>query len=115
MHPISPSLKLMITIGKNIKGLRKKMNWSQAMTASKLQMTIPVYSNLENGKTDISLSRLCKIAELFKVSILDIIYEANEHPLMLLTDELSQLKEVIYLKNKQINALQSKLIKFLDI
>lgn len=54
--------------GLKIRTLRQKQNKSQAEIAQQLNISIPAFSKIETGITDINLSRLCQISELFEVN-----------------------------------------------
>jgi len=45
-------------IGKEIKKLRQKLNFTQYLVAEKLGISIPAFSKIETGITDINRSRL---------------------------------------------------------
>jgi len=55
-------------IGKKIKNLRHKINWSQGEVAVQMNISIPAFSKIENGITDINIKRLNQIANLLGVS-----------------------------------------------
>jgi transcriptional regulator with XRE-family HTH domain len=63
----------MITLGKNIRLLRQKKGWSQGDAAKKLDISIPAFSKIETGFTDINLSRLEQVASLFEMSAVDLL------------------------------------------
>ena len=49
--------------------LRKKNNLTQSEIAEKLFMSQNCYSSYENGRTEPNIETLCKLADLYKVSI----------------------------------------------
>jgi transcriptional regulator with XRE-family HTH domain len=55
-----------------IKFLRHKKGWSQEKVAHQLGISVNGYGNIERGETDISLSRLKKIAEVFDVDLAEL-------------------------------------------
>ncbi|WP_034680846.1 helix-turn-helix domain-containing protein [Chryseobacterium piperi] len=57
----------MTQIGQNIKVIRELKNLTQEYVAERLDMPVGNYSKIENGKTDITLSKLEKIAEVLQV------------------------------------------------
>ena len=63
----------MSSIGKNIRQLRQKNGWSQGEVAKRLNISIPAFSKIETGVTDINFSRLDQIARLFDISPLEVI------------------------------------------
>jgi transcriptional regulator with XRE-family HTH domain len=56
-----------IDVGNNIRKWRLSKNYKQGLLAQKLGISRGALSNIENGKTDITISRLCEIAELLGV------------------------------------------------
>jgi transcriptional regulator with XRE-family HTH domain len=56
-------------LGKRLKTLREDKNFSQEYLADELNISQPAYSKWEKGQTDIPYSGLCKIAEIYKISI----------------------------------------------
>lgn len=49
--------------------LRKIKGWSQEEMADKLQMSVHGYANIERGETDVQLSRLEQISQVFGVEL----------------------------------------------
>jgi len=58
---------IMISIGRNIKVLRELKNLTQEYMAKQLDMSVSNYSYIENGKTNITFSKLEKIANVLEV------------------------------------------------
>ena len=59
----------MTSVGKNLKNIRKKNNLTQDELAEKLSVTRQAVSNWENGKTEPDIETLTKIAQIFDISI----------------------------------------------
>jgi len=97
-------------IGKNIRQLRQKKGWSQGEVAKRLQISIPAFSKIETGITDINISRLEQIAALFGVSTMDIISREGENPNLLNSDEVVSLKNKLVAREEEIIKLQKKVI-----
>ncbi|WP_282154843.1 helix-turn-helix domain-containing protein [Cytobacillus gottheilii] len=55
-------------IGKKLKYLREKKNWSQLQVAKKLDIDNSVLSKIESGKRGVEVPLLEKFADLFEVS-----------------------------------------------
>ena len=64
----------MFQAGQNIKAIRELKNFTQDYVASQLNMSVPNYSNIETGKTDVTLTRLQQIAEVLQIDYLQIIH-----------------------------------------
>jgi transcriptional regulator with XRE-family HTH domain len=61
--------ELQIKIGQTIKKLRLDNNWTQEEVARQLYLCRDAYGDIERGKTDICLSRLTQIANLYSVEV----------------------------------------------
>jgi len=57
------------SVGMNIRTLRHQHGWSQEDVADRLGISIPAFSKIETGVTDINLSRLEQIANVYEVSV----------------------------------------------
>jgi transcriptional regulator with XRE-family HTH domain len=55
-------------IGENIRTLRKDNKIEIKQIASQLNITPQAFSNIENGKTDISVSKIIELANILKTS-----------------------------------------------
>lgn len=99
-------------IGRNIRTLRQKHGWSQAQVASRLDISIPAFSKIETGITDINISRLNQIATLFEVRAYDIFCLPSDHPITVSIHELSQCKSQLADAQQEIIRLQKRLIHF---
>jgi transcriptional regulator with XRE-family HTH domain len=56
-----------------IKSMRKFKDWSQEFMAEQLEIAHSSYAKIEQGKTDVSYSRLQQIASVFKIELSDLI------------------------------------------
>jgi len=99
-------------IGKKIKNLRHKINWSQGEVAVQMNISIPAFSKIENGITDINIKRLNQIANLLGVSAHELLRGVQKEfldvksPSTVITD----LKEAILQRELDIIKIQKKLI-----
>jgi transcriptional regulator with XRE-family HTH domain len=53
--------------------LRKVKGWTQEEMAEKLQMSLHGYANIERGDTDVQLSRIEQISQVFGIELKDLI------------------------------------------
>lgn len=67
-----------VSVGKNIKRLREFKNYTQKYIAEQLQISQTAYSKIERDETDVSFSKLNKIAKILGVNINDIINTNDE-------------------------------------
>ena len=61
------------SVGKNIRTLRHQRGWSQEDIANRLGISIPAFSKIETGVTDINLSRLEQIANIYDVNVVNLL------------------------------------------
>ncbi|TDO22472.1 helix-turn-helix domain-containing protein [Pedobacter duraquae] len=104
----------MNNIGKNIRMLRHKNGWNQGEVAKRLNISIPAFSKIETGFTDINISRLHQIAGLFNVSIIEILAKEGDAPIPEKVDELNELKEKLLAREQDLLSLQKKLIELYE-
>ena len=67
----------MKTIFENIRFLRKKHGYSQAQVAEFLDLDASGYGKLERGNTDITFSKIEKLAEFYGISVVELISYSN--------------------------------------
>jgi transcriptional regulator with XRE-family HTH domain len=60
-------------VAMKIKELRNIKGWTRQQAADKLEMSVAGYGNIERGDTDISITRLAQIAEMFGISLVDLL------------------------------------------
>jgi transcriptional regulator with XRE-family HTH domain len=98
-------------VAKNIRLLRIKQNWNQEFVARQLNISIPAYSKIKTGATDINLSRLKELADVFKVGIMDILRLPNDSIDDVASRELERCKSMLLVKEQEISSLQKQLIE----
>ncbi|MGY4536904.1 transcriptional regulator with XRE-family HTH domain [Mucilaginibacter sp. UYNi724] len=96
--------------GKNIRTLRHEHGWSQEDVANRLGISIPAFSKIETGVTDINLSRLEQIANIFEVSVVNLLsLEYTEEP-STQDVSLSIIQKKLVDREAEITNLQRKVI-----
>ncbi|MCX2481817.1 helix-turn-helix transcriptional regulator [Pedobacter sp. MC2016-15] len=60
-------------IGTKLKALRLTHCLSQKVIADQLGISVPAYSKIETGLTDIYFSKLEQIADIYSVSVIDLL------------------------------------------
>ncbi|WP_231459857.1 helix-turn-helix domain-containing protein [Pedobacter sp. Leaf132] len=102
----------MKNVGDNIKKRRVDLGLSQADAAKHLEISTPAFCKIETGQTDLNISRLIQIANLFKVPPAALITgmldesETNE--------DLLDLKQQLLDKEEELNKLRKKVIELYD-
>lgn len=89
------------SVGKNIRALRHQHGWSQEDVANRLGISIPAFSKIETGVTDINLSRLEQIANIFDINVVNI--------LALDTDETDMRPSSLSLAQKKLIDRESEI------
>ncbi|RFZ86090.1 XRE family transcriptional regulator [Mucilaginibacter terrenus] len=96
--------------GKNIRTLRHERGWSQEDVANRLGISIPAFSKIETGVTDINLSRLEQIANIFEVSVVNLLsLEYVEEPTTQ-DHSLTLVQKKLFDRETEITSLQRKVI-----
>ncbi|MFD0792172.1 helix-turn-helix domain-containing protein [Mucilaginibacter litoreus] len=96
--------------GKNIRTLRHEHGWSQEDVANRLGISIPAFSKIETGVTDINLSRLEQIANIFEVSVVNLLsLEYTEEPAVQ-DESFNIIQKKLLDRETEITNLQRKVI-----
>lgn len=100
-------------VGGNIRRLRENNKWSQQIIAERLNISIPAYSKIETGVTDVNLSRLEQIAHLFEVGLPGL-FGGDTIPAPMPTPEFEKLEKELTECEKEILYLQRKVIQLYE-
>jgi transcriptional regulator with XRE-family HTH domain len=99
-------------IGHKLKALRLTHCISQKTVADQLGISVPAYSKIETGLTDISFSKVQQIADIYSVSIIDLLKigekDAKDEQYPNLKKQLDELIE-------KYNDQQKKMIQLYEI
>ena len=104
----------MSNIGKNIRQLRQKNGWSQGEVAKRLNISIPAFSKIETGVTDINFSRLDQIACLFGISTLEVISLGHLSVDEVDYQQVTDLKTKVSEQEEEIIKLQKRVIELYE-
>ena len=104
----------MKTIGQKIRYLRYQKGLSQEDVAKRIDISILALSKIENGITDINLSKLERLAALFEMSIIELITleEVKQDPKR--TIELETANKRLMDHEAKIIDLQKKIIELFE-
>jgi transcriptional regulator with XRE-family HTH domain len=69
---------ILAILGENIKQYRGRSGWSQTTLAEKINISIPFLSNIEQGKTWVSLATLAKFTKAFDVNVYEL-FKPDRH------------------------------------
>lgn len=96
-------------VGKNIRTIRHQRGWSQEDVANRLGISIPAFSKIETGVTDINLSRLEQIANIYEVNVVNLI-SLDAAPVEPQVSNLNIAQKKILERETEIANLQRKVI-----
>jgi transcriptional regulator with XRE-family HTH domain len=100
----------MKTLGKKIRLLRHQRSWSQEDVAKQLDISIPAFSKIETGITDVNLSRLEQIATLFGMSIVQLLTFNDTEEQEKYNNEVEILTKKLQEREADVIELQKKVI-----
>ncbi len=100
----------MKTLGKKIRLLRHQRSWSQEDVAKQLDISIPAFSKIETGITDVNLSRLEQIATLFGMSIVQLLTFNDTEEQEKYNNEVENLTKKLQEREADVIELQKKVI-----
>lgn len=101
-------------LGKKIRLLRHQKGWSQEDVAKQLDISIPAFSKIETGITDVNLSRLEQISALFDMSVVQLLtYNDPEQELKYVSD-LEVITKKLQERDAEVIDLQKKVIELYE-
>jgi len=101
-------------LGKKIRLLRHQKGWSQEDVSKQLDISIPAFSKIETGITDVNLSRLEQISALFDMSVVQLLtYNDPEQETKYVSD-LEVATKKLHERNSEVIDLQRKVIELYE-
>ena len=104
----------MKTLGKKIRLLRHQKSWSQEDVAKRLEISIPAFSKIETGITDVNLSRLEQISTLFEMSVVQLLTFNDTEEQEKYNSELDVLIKKVQERERELIDLQKKIIELYE-
>jgi len=105
----------MKTLGKKIRLLRHQKGWSQEDVAKRLDISIPAFSKIETGITDINLSRLEQIATLFEMAVVQLLtFNEVDQQDQKFISELETVNKRLLDRESEVIELQKKVIELFE-
>src|ERR1700728_540096 len=102
------------SVGKNIRTLRHQHGWSQEDVANRLGISIPAFSKIETGITDVNLSRLEQIATLFEMSVVQLLTFNDSDSDSKVVNELEAINKKLMDRETEVIDLQKKVIELFE-
>ena len=100
----------MNTLGGKIKLLRLQKGWSQKDVAKRLEISIPAFSKIETGITDVNLSRLNQISKLFNLTVVQLLSTSDSEEDKEYVNEVNALTQKLQQRDGEVIELQKKVI-----
>ncbi len=104
----------MKSLGKKIRLLRHQNGWSQEDVAKRLDISIPAFSKIETGITDVNLSRLQQIAKLFDMTVVQLLNFNDADEEKKYTSDLELANKKLQERNHEVIELQKKVIELYE-
>jgi len=104
----------MRTLGKKIRLLRHQKSWSQEDVAKRLEISIPAFSKIETGITDVNLSRLEQISKLFDMSVVQLLTFNDAESQEKYASEVEELSLKVQEREKELIDIQKKIIELYE-
>lgn len=101
-------------LGKAIRLLRHQKGWHQGDVAKRLEISIPAFSKIETGITDLNLSRLNQIAKVFNLTTVQLLSYSETEEIKEHVDEVKVISEKILQREDDIIGLQKKVIQLYE-
>ena len=100
----------MKTLGKKIRLLRHQRSWSQEDVAKQLDISIPAFSKIETGITDVNLSRLEQVSALFGLTVVQLLTFTDSEEQEKYNNEVEVLTKKLQDRETDVIELQKKVI-----
>lgn len=101
-------------LGKKIRLLRHQKGWSQEDVAKQLDISIPAFSKIETGITDINLSRLEQISTLFDMTIVQLLTYNDPEQEVKYASDLEIVTKKLQEREIELIDLQKKVIELYE-
>lgn len=104
----------MKSLGKKIRLLRHQKGWSQEDVAKQLDISIPAFSKIETGITDINLSRLEQISKLYEMTIVQLLTFNDVEQEQKSASDMEVIQKKLVEREAELIDLQKKVIELYE-
>ena len=104
----------MNALGKKIRLLRQGKGWSQEDVAKRLDISIPAFSKIETGITDVNLSRLNQISKLFGLTLVQLLSTTDSEEDRQAMGQIEDLNKQLQTREAEVIELQKKVIELYE-
>lgn len=104
----------MKSLGKKIRLLRHQKGWSQEDVAKQLDISIPAFSKIETGITDINLSRLEQISKLYEMTVVQLLTFNDVEQEQKSASDMEIIQKKLVEREAELIDLQKKVIELYE-
>ena len=101
-------------LSKKIRLLRHQNSWSQEDVARRLKISIPAFSKIETGITDVNVSRLEEIAQIFDLSLVQLLTFTDSEEQEKHNSDLEDLSVKLHEREIELLEMQKKIIELYE-
>lgn len=101
-------------LSKKIRLLRHQKSWSQEDVARRLKISIPAFSKIETGSTDMNVSRLEEIAQIFDLSLVQLLTITDSDQQKKHISDLEDLTIKLHEREIELLEMQKKIIELYE-
>lgn len=101
-------------LSKKIRLLRHQKSWSQEDVAKRLKISIPAFSKIETGITDVNVSRLEEIARIFDMSLVQLLTFNDSEEQEKYNSDLEDLTIKLHEREIELLDMQKKIIELYE-
>ena len=98
----------------NLRRLRNEKGWSQEEVARHLKISIPAFSKIETGITDVNVSRLEELARIFDMSLVQLLTFSDAEGQDKHDSELEDLTIKLHEREIKLLDMKNKIIELYE-
>ena len=102
-------------VHEKIKFMRESKGWTQEEMAEKLELSLNGYANIERGDTDVQISRLEKLADIFGIGLLELLNFGERNVFYLVADNSKNFNQCYNLQSTDSSNEKNELEHELEI
>jgi len=101
-------------LSKKIRLLRHQKSWSQEDVAKRLKISIPAFSKIETGITDVNVSRLSEIADIFDMTLVQLLTFTDSEEQEQHKSDIEDISVKLHEREIELIEMQKKIIELYE-
>jgi transcriptional regulator with XRE-family HTH domain len=101
-------------LSKKMRILRHQKSWSQEDVARRLKISIPAYSKIETGITDVNVTRLKEIAEIFDMSLVQLLTFKDPEEEKKQSSDMEDMATKLHEREAELIDMQKRIIELYE-